>query len=68
MTLPEAPALERGPDLSVSPCATLADQSPGAAQGHNEQEVNPSGSVLRCLRQEPGPPRPVPLEAQAVSP
>lgn len=63
MTLPEAPALECGPDLSVSPCATLVEQSLVAAQGHSKQEVNLSGTVLRDLQQEPGPPRPVPLEA-----
>ena len=64
MTLPEAPALECGPALSVSPCAK---QSPLAAQGHSEQEVNLSGTILRCLQQEPGPPRPVSLETWAVS-
>lgn len=63
MTLPEAPALECGPD----PCATLTAQSLVAAQGHSEQEVNFLGTVLRCLWQEAGPPRHVPLEAWAVS-
>lgn len=62
MTPPETPALECGPDLSVSPCATLAEQSLVATQGHSEQEVNLSGIALRCLRQEPDPPRPVPVK------
>jgi hypothetical protein len=67
MTLPEAPALECGLDPSVSPCATLAEQSLVVARGHSEQEVNLSGIVVRNLQLEPGPPRPVPLEAWTVS-